>query len=369
MKKKETRTMKNNIYLDVSAIQTLPPSNINRDDTGSPKTAQYGGVRRSRVSSQSWKRAIRSYFLETSESGNVGIRSYKIPEYIASKIIKIDGNISEEDAIKMADDLLKLGGLKTKDNKTTALLFMGNNQAERLAGAAVDKVKDKNLIKEMLKNDPAVDIALFGRMVADDPSLNEDASCQVAHAISTHSVETEFDFFTAVDDLQEEDNAGAGMLGTIEYNSSTLYRYANIAVHEFYKQLSDKEGTINAIKLFVEAFAKSLPTGKVNTFANTTIPSFIMVTLRVDRPVNLVSAFENPVKSYKSQGYIDESVDKLIKEYKKSEKFVEEPIATFCLSLNDIEGLEGIQTEDNFKELLKDLGDKLGEIIPDELGE
>lgn len=359
----------NNIYLDVNAIQTLPPSNINRDDTGSPKTAQYGGVRRSRVSSQSWKRAIRSYFLEDSKNSNVGIRSYKIPEYIGSKIEKIDGNISEEDAIKMANDLLKLGGLKTKENKTTALFFMGNTQAEKLARAAVDGVKDKNLIKEMLKDDPAVDIALFGRMVADDPSLNEDASCQVAHAISTHSVETEFDFFTAVDDLQEEDNAGAGMLGTIEYNSSTLYRYANVAVHEFYKQLSDKEETINSIKLFVEAFAKSLPTGKVNTFANTTIPSFIMVSLRKDRPVNLVSAFENPVKAYKNQGFVKESVEKLLKEYKKAEKFVEEPIATFCISLDDFELIEGVKKEDNFKELLKELGDKLGEIIPDELGE
>lgn len=358
-----------NLFMDVNAIQTLPPSNINRDDTGSPKTAQYGGTRRSRVSSQSWKRAIRSYFLENSEDGNVGVRSYKIPDYIASKIRKIDSSINDEEALKMADDILKEAGVKTKNFKTTALFFLGNSQAEKLARAAVDKIKDKNLLKEMLKDDPAVDIALFGRMVADDPSLNEDASCQVAHAISTHSVETEFDFFTAVDDLQEETNAGAGMLGTIEYNSSTLYRYANVAVHEFVRQLSDKEETINALKLFVEAFAKSLPTGKVNTFANTTIPSFIMVTLREDRPVNLVSAFENPVKAYKNEGFVEESVEKLLKEYKKSEKFVEKPLATFCLSLNEFNGLEGIKVEDNFKALLKDLEEKLGEIIPDELGE
>lgn len=360
---------KTNLYLDVNAIQTLPPANINRDDTGSPKTAQYGGSRRARVSSQSWKRAIRNYFLENSEDGNVGVRSYKIPDYIASKIKKIDSSINDEEALKMADDILKDAGLKTKNFKTSALFFLGDTQAEELAKAAVDKIEDKNLLKDMLKNDPAVDIALFGRMVADDPSLNEDASCQVAHAISTHSVETEFDFFTAVDDLQEETNAGAGMLGTIEYNSSTLYRYANVAVHEFVRQLSDKEETINALKLFVEAFAKSLPTGKVNTFANTTIPSFIMVTLRADRPVNLVSAFENPVKAYKNEGFVDESVEKLLKEYKKSEKFVEEPLVTFCLSLNEFNSIDGIKVEDNFKNLLKDLGEKLGEIIPDELGE
>ena len=92
-------------------------------------------------------------------------------------------------------------------------------------------------------------------MVADDPSLNEDASCQVAHAISTHSIQYEFDFFTAVDDLSPEDNAGAGMLGTVEFNSSTLYRYANIAVHEFLKQLNnDKELTTNATNFLLKHF-------------------------------------------------------------------------------------------------------------------
>ena len=92
-------------------------------------------------------------------------------------------------------------------------------------------------------------------MVADDPSLNEDASSQVAHAISTHGVQTEFDFYTAVDDLAPEDNAGAGMLGTIEFNTSTLYRYANVAVHELTRQLGNEQTVINTLKLFVEAFS------------------------------------------------------------------------------------------------------------------
>ncbi|MFR8927657.1 type I-E CRISPR-associated protein Cas7/Cse4/CasC [Peptoniphilus senegalensis] len=360
---------KNNLYLDINVIQTLPPSNVNRDDTGSPKTAQYGGVRRARVSSQSWKRAIRKYFNEKCENSNLGIRSYKIPEYVVSKIREIDNNLSEEEALKMAEDVLNNAGVKIEKHKTKALFFIGKNQAENLARAAVNKVKDKKLLRDILKDDLTIDIALFGRMLANDSILTEDASCQVAHAISTHAVETEFDFFTALDDLQKDDENGAGMLETIEYNSSTLYRYANVAVHEFVRQLSDKEETINALKLFVEAFAKSLPTGKVNTFANTTIPSFIIVTLREDRPVNLVSAFENPVKAYKNKGFVEESVEKLLKEYKKSEKFVEEPLATFCLSLNEFNSIDGIKVEDNFKALLKDLEEKLGEIIPDELGE
>lgn len=118
-------------------------------------------------------------------------------------------------------------------------------------------------------------------MVTDDPSLNEDASSQVAHAISTHAVQTEFDFFTAVDELSPEDNAGAGMLGTVEYNSSTLYRYANVAIHELLVQLGEKKSVVNNLKLFVEAFANSMPTGKVNTFANQTLPQALVLSLRI----------------------------------------------------------------------------------------
>lgn len=89
-------------------------------------------------------------------------------------------------------------------------------------------------------------------MLAKDSSINVDASAQVAHAISTHEIESEFDFYTAVDDLAPEDNQGAAMIDTLEYNSSTLYRYANIAMHDFYGQLGDKESLINATKLLLK---------------------------------------------------------------------------------------------------------------------
>ena len=174
-------------------------------------------------------------------------------------------------------------------------------------------------IKEILNELLSIDIAFFGRMLASDPSLNEDASSQVAHAISTHAIQTEFDFFTAIDDLAPEDNAGAGMLGTVEFNSSTLYRYANIVIHELESQLDDGESAVNAFKTFVEAFAKSLPTGKVNTFANQTLPQALVVTVRNDRPVNLVSAFEEPVKS--SNGYVTKSIENFQKSLSKLKKW------------------------------------------------
>lgn len=353
---------KNHYFLDVHAIQTLPPSNINRDDTGSPKTAQYGGVRRARVSSQSWKKAMRDYFRENSENASVGVRSLNIVEYIANKVIHLNNSYSIDEALEMTDKTLNKAGIKTKDKKAKALFFLGEKQANDLAQAIVDGIEDKKELQNILKSNPDIDIALFGRMVADDPSLNEDASSQVAHSISTHAVETEFDFFTAVDDLAPEDNAGAGMLGTIEYNSSTLYRYANVAIHELLRQLDNKEMVVDTLKLFIEAFALSLPTGKVTTFANQTIPQALLVTVRSDRPVSLVSAFEEPVKS--SEGFVEKSIEKLFDEYNKTQKFVKEPEFSLYLTLDDyeLEDKSLVKTED-FTNLIDEFGNKLTGLV------
>ena len=346
------------LFLDIHAIQTVPPSNINRDDTGSPKTAQYGGVTRARVSSQSWKRAIRKYFYDKGDTQNIGIRSCDIVKYIAKKIVDKDNSISVEDAITLVEKTLNAAKLSTKDQKLKALFFISNNQADKFAQACLDKKTDKTELQEILKTDTSIDIALFGRMLADDPSLNEDASSQVAHAISTHAIESEFDFYTAVDDLAPEDNAGAGMLGTLEYDSSTLYRYANIALHDFYKQLGDKEEVIDAVKLFVEAFVKSMPTGKINSFANQTLPQAVVVSLRSDRPINLVSAFEEPVKS--ENGYVDKSIQKLFAEYVKYEKILDKPIFTDYLLLDDTLEVKSIgKSTQNLDELLSDLKESI----------
>lgn len=347
-------------YLDIHAIQTLPPSNVNRDDTGSPKTAVYGGVRRARVSSQSWKRAMRKYFLKES-AADLGVRSMNVVRYVADIITAKDPSISEEQAMKMADQLFNAAGIKTKDQKTRALFFLGRKQADHLADAAIREEKNKDAIKQVFNDNPAVDIALFGRMVADDPSLNEDASAQVAHAISTHEVRTEFDFYTAVDDMAPENNAGAGMLGTVEYNSSTLYRYANVAVHELVRQLGDREQAIDAAKLFIQAFANSMPTGKSNTFANQTLPSLLMINIREDRPVNLVTAFENPVKS--SSGNVIPSIQRLFDEVQKTEKFVQAPIKTLYIVDEDIVKPEWAVEEESLPVMLRDFAELAKDLL------
>lgn len=353
-----TNSSDQRLFLDIHAIQTVPPSNINRDDTGSPKTAQYGGVTRARVSSQSWKRAIRKYFYDKGHIQNSGIRSCDIVNYIAKIIVEKDKSISNEDAIKLVEKTLNAAKLSTKDQKLKALFFISDNQADKFAQACLDKKSDKTELQEILKTDTSIDIALFGRMLADDHSLNEDASSQVAHAISTHAIESEFDFYSAVDDLAPDDNAGVVLLGTLEYDSSTLYRYANIALHDFYRQLGDKEEVIAAVKLFVEAFVKSMPTGKINSFANQTLPQAVVVSLRSDRPINLVSAFEEPVKS--ENGYVDKSIQKLFAEYVKYEKILDKPIFTDYLLLDDTLEVKSIgKSTQNLDELLSDLKESI----------
>ena len=312
--------MSKNLYIDLNVLQTVPSSNINRDDTGAPKTALYGGVTRARVSSQSWKRAIRRSF--KAENVNIGTRTKKAVKLLADKMVTIDSSLNEESAIKKATEVFKTVGIKiNKDGETRALLLVSPGQLGKLAQYVTEheKFNKKEIkeIKEVLKRDNSLDLALFGRMVAEDPELNVDASAQVAHAISTHEIVPEFDYYTALDDLQPEDSAGAAMLGTIEFNSATLYRYANVNLNELVRNLG-KNDAVQGISAFIKSFILSMPTGKQNPFANKTLPNYIMITIRTDTPVNLVSAFEDPVRS--NHGYVEKSVKILEDEYQSIQK-------------------------------------------------
>ena len=254
-------TTEQRLFLDIHAIQTLPPSNMNRDDTGSPKTAQYGGVRRSRVSSQSWKKAMREYFNTHGDQSNVGIRTKEIVRYVADKIVELDSSISIEDVLEKADKVLIAAGIKKK-GEVKALYFMGDSQAKKLAQAAYDNITDKKNSKSWLMQIQLLILPCLVEWQLKIQLLTQDSSSQVAHAISTHPVQTEFDFFTAVDDLAPKDNAGAGMLGTVEFNSSTLYRYANVAIHELSKQLGNKESLDNSLSCSLRLLQSHFQQGK-----------------------------------------------------------------------------------------------------------
>lgn len=300
--------MRNNEYLDIHVLETVPPSCVNRDDTGSPKTAVYGGTVRARVSSQCWKKAVREAFRDLLPQEDRGLRTKSLHALLTQAIREKNPDLKAE---KLAEEALKAAGVTLKDeSKTGALFFISPSQLEALAELAATSAKlEKKACQAALKAVPAVDVALFGRMVADDPSLNFDAAAQVAHAISTHTVHNEYDYFTAVDDCAPEDNAGAGHLGTVEYNSATLYRYAAVNVKELRRYLGDR--TPEAVRAFVEAFVCSMPRGKINTFANNVLPNAVYVTLRRDQPINLVGAFEKPVQA-KNGGYVQPSVEALV---------------------------------------------------------
>jgi CRISPR system Cascade subunit CasC len=349
--------MTNRLFVDVHILQTVPPSCVNRDDTGSPKTAVYGGVTRARVSSQAWKKAVREMFRETFETfarEDVGVRTKQIVSLVAQEILAQGG--SAESAEQLAQKALEAAGLKIKSVQagTDALFFMSYAQAKALAALVLADPnlkpdKNKKEAQAALKGNPSLDIALFGRMVADDPNLNTDAACQVAHSISTHRAGNEFDFFTAVDDYAPADNAGAGHLGTVEYNSSTLYRYANVAVHELQTQLGTE--TPRAVVEFVRAFVLSMPTGKQKTFANRTVPYAVLVTLREDQPVNFAGAFEAPVKAG-GDGYAAASAAKLVQEAQETyQSWLREP----RLTLTTGAGLTALAAPVPFNALLEQL--------------
>lgn len=337
----------NSLYVDIHVLQTVPPSCVNRDDTGSPKTAVYGGVTRARVSSQSWKHAMRMMFKNIFTDEQVGVRTKKIVDLIIEKLDKLgyEGN-KEKEALKALEN----AGIKVKkDNQVDALFFMSPKQAEALVKLVVENVSDKAEYKAALKEFPSIDIALFGRMVASDPSINYDASAQVAHSISTHEVNNEYDYFTAVDDLSAEDNAGAGHLGTVEFNSSTLYRYATVNVRELFKSLGTD--TPKAVEGFAKAFLLSMPTGKQNTFANRTVPDFAYITVREDQPVNLAGAFEAPVRADQN-GYVLKSIKALTDYADKTYKtFVDAPKNAYYIGTCE----SSIASQVSMKQLMDEL--------------
>ncbi|MDM7517355.1 type I-E CRISPR-associated protein Cas7/Cse4/CasC [Lentilactobacillus sp. TOM.63] len=354
--------MTNNVYIDLNVLQTVPSSNINRDDTGAPKTALYGGVTRSRVSSQSWKRAMRVSFKQSGV--DTGTRTKEAAKLLASKLMSLDSSLDEKAALAKTSEVFKAASIKLdKNNETGALLLVSPGQIEKLAQYVVDHDElDKKEVKKVLKTDNSLDLALFGRMVADNPELNVEGSAQVAHAISTHEVVPEFDYYTALDDLQSEDTTGAAMLGTIEFNSSTLYRYANLNVNELAHNLGSSDAIKGATD-FIKAFLLSMPTGKQNTFANKTLPNYVMVTIRPDTPVNLVSAFEASVNS--KNGYVQSSINKLEDEYSATLSFVAKPSLTVVLANHQYESKQSDQV-DNLADLLNEVTTELTKVVQDE---
>ncbi|GAA2433329.1 type I-E CRISPR-associated protein Cas7/Cse4/CasC [Streptomyces macrosporus] len=333
--------------LDVHVLQTVPPSNLNRDDTGSPKTAFYGGVRRARVSSQAWKRATRRSFDGLLDPAELGVRTKRVAELLADRITAARPHLGDAEALTLAAETIqaatgskievpkrKAEAAKKKGEDAPApessyLMFLSARQLDGLADLAVQGADDikkyfktkenKARARQIADTRHSVDIALFGRMVADSADINVDAAAQVAHALSVHAVENESDYYTAVDDQNTDAEPGAGMIGTVDFNSATLYRYAAVDVdllrRNLGKGLRDDEPVTEpvrrAVQAFLHGFIASLPTGKINTFGNHTLPDAVIVKLRTSRPVSFVAAFEEPVTADLTGGHLKAACEKL----------------------------------------------------------
>ena len=335
------------MIIEFHLLQNLAPSCLNRDDTNSPKECEFGGVRRARISSQCIKRSIRRYFRssELLAPELLATRTKRLADEVVKRLAR-DGRDATL-ARRAVVTALAGGGLRVKDDGLTEyLLFLGESEIAGLTQVVSDHWspltssvvaaadagdgrrrtarKDKadargavpapvaTAVERVLDGGRAADLALFGRMLADAPDRSIDAACQVAHAISTNRLAMEIDFYTAVDDLKARaENAGADMIGTIEFNSSCFYRYANIDTAQLRCNLGgDRELTQKTISAFLRASVNALPTGRQASMAAHNPPDLVLAVVRSFGQWSLANAFLKPVRP-DGNGLMANSIDAL----------------------------------------------------------
>jgi len=332
------------MIVETHIIQNFAPSCLNRDDTNMPKDCEFGGFTRARISSQCLKRSIRTsnVFSENVQTA-IGMRSRLIPTEVVDRLVK--AGRSEEKSKEIVSSFIPevLGKINKESMKSDALVYVSEDEVaqivdiiqanwEKLAnaptvvgdvgGARKGKKKEAkselqslcaDLVKECKLGKISPDIALFGRMMAERPGLNVEGAVQVAHAISTNKVNSEIDFYTAVDDLSSDDEMGAGMMGTIAFNSACFYRYSTVDLDLLIGNLGgDRLTALKAVEAFIKASIVAVPSGKQNSMAAHNPPSLVMVTVRSGHPMSLTNAFVRPVFVGGSDGdMIGESIRRL----------------------------------------------------------
>jgi CRISPR system Cascade subunit CasC len=346
--------------LELHFLQNFAPSNLNRDDTGAPKDCEFGGHRRARISSQCLKRAVRQAFSSHRLFGEdtddlLAARTKRLVDE-AAHLLGERGR-DEREAQRLVAFALQSAKLKVDDErKTQYLLFVPRRTVKRLAelverywdalatalpapdaaldgdkgkpkavrkGKGAEKSAGKDAVPKEIARDVETllsdvsrtpDLALFGRMIADQPEWNTDAACQVAHAISTNRASMEFDFFTAVDDLRQKDTTGSDMMGTVMFGSACFYRYACLDVDALRENLGGTGAeaadlTRRTIEAFLRASALAIPTGKQNSMAAQNLPSYLLAVVRRDgAPLSLANAFVRPVHATAEADLVEASI-------------------------------------------------------------
>ena len=379
--------------IEVHLIQNFAPSNLNRDDTGQPKSATFGGFRRARISSQCIKRSTRQLWRE-SGSASVGERTKLLKRELASRL-KVEGRTDKQIGTALETFLGQFYS-KMDGEKTAVLVFVSQKEIsvakdlidehwKTLSEGKQVEGKDKtNAASTLDKVKTSADIALFGRMLAEQPGRNTDGSCQVAHPISTHKVDMEMDFYTAIDDLKPEEETGADMMGVVGFNSACYYRYALVDRDQLARNLARKTDRSNGtwtqaleakdyeeadkvIRVFLEAMVYAIPTGKQNSFAPQNLPSFGMFVRRQGGvPISLANAFCKPVRTKDDDDIIGLSIQRLAKHWDAIKKvYGDQGIKrTSCFHVEQEGRLEGLSdsvkrnVEEAIDYVLKDTEEK-----------
>lgn len=380
------------MLVELHILQNFAPSCLNRDDTNTPKDCLFGGHRRARISSQCGKRAIRNCFSQSAllPPESLAKRTKRLIEEVAKRLSETGKE--KEQAASVAEVALKGVGLGASDGLTQYLIFLGEEEIKALTKLCAEQwdvlakgtppptgddqktaKKKKKTAKEavppeirkavlkLLDGGKASDLALFGRMLADLPGKNIDAACQVAHAISTNKVGVEFDFYTAVDDLNPEDTVGAGMMGTVQFNSACFYRYANIDIEQLKKNLhADEELARKTIEAFLHAAVTAIPTGKQNSMAAQNPPSFIFAVVRDSGLWSLANAFVDPVRPSKNGNLVQNSITRIEEYWQKLVKvYGENSIETTSAVTLDNADLKSLPDGKTFENLVKTVMDNI----------
>lgn len=343
------------MFIDIHIVQSVPFSNLNRDENGSPKTVPYGGATRARVSSQSWKRVTRlrvESLLESAKTYRTRNPHDRLADLLAATGVELTV------ATGAARWVFKMVGTETTDKKDNVILFVAETELEALrdvylanqididrlasappkakAKAAKDDEKEKKtpeetrltkLLHDCLTVPRASSVALFGRMLASAPTVNVDAAVQVAHAFSVHPVDIEIDYFSAAEDIPTpEDLTGGAHIGTAEFLTATFYRHATIDIRELLQNIGGERDVAKELAvLLLSSFALSIPTGKNNVTAPHTVPDLVTFEVRADRPLSYAAAFEEPIRSH--NGYAQKAVDRLEDRVPRIHSMVDAPLA------------------------------------------
>lgn len=328
--------------VELHILQSFPVTCLNRDDVGAPKSAYFGGCQRARVSSQSWKRAIRTMAKTTDGSAFGGERTRFVVNALR------DGYESKGQSAEAADVLAKatadaLGKLDDKsDDRVKTLLYFSPGELDLVVGELLALDCDEPVQKILLAEDTkekdakvaagvlgklaakavkklagsvkdAADISIFGRMVADDHTLMVEGAGLFSHALSTHAVANEIDFFSAVDDNNTADES-AGHIGTLEFNSACYYRYVGLNLdmlsddaHLGHFSGEELDGVLDA---FLRAAVLAVPQARKNSMFGHNPPSYMLGLRREGQPLSLVNAFESAVRA-NGAGYVENSTAKL----------------------------------------------------------